>query len=116
MVRYRFFPGADAAQDDIWRDTCGRWGEKQAEVYILGLHSFLARLADNRSLWRRLTYLGELQAELGQTLYFGRYQQHLVFFRELSDGSLGIISILHQRMDMPSRLAEELSRPDSLDG
>jgi len=31
-----------------------------------------------------------------------------VFFRELDTGDLGVMSILHERMDLPVRLKEDL--------
>jgi hypothetical protein len=39
-----------------------------------------------------------------------RSQHHYIFFRELSQGILGVISILHENMDIPSRLKED-SKP-----
>ena len=41
-------------------------------------------------------------------VYFTRYEHHYLFFRELSDGRLGIISVLHERMDLPNRLIDDL--------
>ena len=43
-------------------------------------------------------------------VFFFRHQHHYVFFRELSKGSLGVISILHENMDIPSRLREDFER------
>jgi plasmid stabilization system protein ParE len=44
-------------------------------------------------------------------VYFIRHQHHYVFFRELSSGELGVISILHENMDIPARLREDSERP-----
>lgn len=44
-------------------------------------------------------------------VFFFRYKRHYVLFRELSQGSLGVITILHGTMDLPSRL-RELTRED----
>lgn len=44
----------------------------------------------------------------GISLYFVRYERHYVFFRELSDDGIGVISILHESMDLPRRLREDL--------
>ena len=41
-------------------------------------------------------------------VFFFRHQHHYVFFRELSKGTLGVISILHENMDLPSRLKQDL--------
>ena len=34
------------------------------------------------------------------------------FFRELSGGSIGVISILHESMDLPTRLKADAARRD----
>lgn len=62
----------------------------------------LAKVAEKRLSWRELP---EMQ---GTSLYFVRYERHYVFFRELSGGVIGVISILHESMDLPRRLKEDL--------
>jgi len=109
MAGYRFYPRADAAQDKIWRDTVAEWGETQAETYIRGLHAHLQRLFNNRPLWRRLPQKMAVSADIKRTAYFSRYEHHYVFFRELANGDLGVMSILHERMDLAVRLREDLS-------
>jgi len=39
-------------------------------------------------------------------LYCARYREHIVFFRRLPSGDLGILAVLHGRRDMPQRLKE----------
>jgi plasmid stabilization system protein ParE len=36
------------------------------------------------------------------------YKKHILFFIVLSSGGIGIISILHERMDLLQRLQEDL--------
>lgn len=109
MAGYRFYPRADAAQDRIWRDTLAEWGEAQADTYIRGLHAHLQRLCDNRLIWRRLPQRLAVPADVKLIAYFSRYEHHYVFFRELGNGDLGVMSILHERMDMAVRLKEDLA-------
>ena len=109
MVAYRFYPRADAAQDKIWRATFDAWGEKQADGYILGLHAHLQRLCEDRLLWRQLPQSLAVPADIKRQVYFSRYQHHYLFFRELENGDLGVMSILHERMDLPVRLKEDLA-------
>lgn len=108
MATYRFFPRADAAQDKIWRDTVETWGEQQAVIYITGLHGHLQRLCDNRLIWRKLPQRLVVPDDVNRDAYFSRYERHYVFFRELNNGDLGVMSILHERMDLPVRLMEDL--------
>lgn len=113
MVAYRFYPRADAAQDKIWRDTVDQWGEKQAVTYITGLHAHLQLLCRDRVLWRRLPQKLAVPADIKQEAYFSRYERHYLFFRILDNGDLGVMSILHDRMNVPVRLAEDLAALDS---
>jgi plasmid stabilization system protein ParE len=109
MTGYLFYPTADAAQDRIWNDTVATWGEQQAASYIRGLHAHLRKLSETRALWRRLPNNLVIPADLGTLAYFSRYERHYVFFRELPSGMIGVMSILHDRMDAPVRLAEDLA-------
>jgi toxin ParE1/3/4 len=108
MVGYRFFSRADAAQDRIYNDTVAKWGEEQAETYIRGLHEHLQKLVDDRMRWRRLPQSLISPSELKREAYFSRYLHHYVFFRVLDNGDLGVMSILHERMDIPALLREDL--------
>ncbi len=110
MAGYLFYPPADAAQDRIWSDTVERWGEAQAVRYIKGLHAHLQWLSETRAVWRRLPDSLVIPADIEATAFFSRYERHYVFFRSLRDEKIGIMSILHDRMDMPARLAEDLGK------
>lgn len=112
MAAYRFYPTADAAQDRIWRDTVDTWGEAQAVTYIAGLHAHLLRLTKSKALWRRLPRNLAVAADIRKDAYFTHYERHYLFFRELDNGDIGVISILHDRMDIPVRLAEDLAALD----
>ncbi|MBP2449006.1 type II toxin-antitoxin system RelE/ParE family toxin [Rhizobium leguminosarum] len=109
MPAYRFYPRADAAQDKIWRDTVEAWGEKQADAYILGLHAYLQRLCEDRLIWRQLPQRLAVPEDIKRSAHFGRYEHHYVFFRELQNSDLGVMSILHERMNLPVRLKEDLA-------
>lgn len=100
-MKYRFYLAADRRQDEIWDYTLDEWGEEQADAYIIGLHQTIEKAADRKIRWRRLVH-----SKLKE-VYFFRYQHHFVFFRVLSNDVLGIISILHESMDLPARLFED---------
>lgn len=108
MPSYRFYPRADAAQDKIWHDTAEKWGEAQAITYIRGLHAHLQRLTENRFIWRKLPQRLAIPADVKHEAFFSRYEHHYLFFRVLNNGDLGVMSILHERMDLPVRLKEDL--------
>lgn len=110
MVGYLFYPTADTAQDRIWRDTAKLWGEDKADTYIRGLHGHLEKLCITRALWRSLPIGLTLPADIKGVINVSRYRRHYLFFRELPSGKIGVMSILHERMDIPARLMEELEK------
>ena len=87
--------------------------EVQAETYIRGLHAHLQRLCDNHLLWRRLPQRLAVPGDIEREAYFTRYEHHYLFFRKLDNGDLGVMSILHERMDMAVRLREDLTALDA---
>jgi len=102
MMRYRFFRAADKRQDEIWDYTLEKWGERKAVEYIRGMHDAVSNASDDPRLWRRIERKGF------EKVFHIRYEKHFIFFRVLSGGVLGIISILHEWMDIPSRLREDI--------
>jgi toxin ParE1/3/4 len=87
--------------DDIYRYTRDRWGEQQAEHYITGLFESFDRIASHQVLSR------PIPAELGIEGYFFRYEHHFVYWRQLSNGDIGIVTILHERMHQIERLHKD---------
>jgi plasmid stabilization system protein ParE len=110
MASYRFFPSADKRQDEIWEYICEQWGEDQAKKYIRGLHDHLQRLANKGHPWRPLPRYLVVPLDLATSIFMSHYKKHYIFFRELSDGDIGVISILHEVMHVPIRLNEDLGK------
>ena len=110
MATYRFFPPADRRQDEIWNYSREQWSEAQAEKYIRNLHKHLQALADRKKQWRKLPNSLIVPADLNIKIYFSQYERHYVFFRELTKDSIGIMSLLHESMDMPIRLENDLKK------
>jgi len=110
MVGYRFFPTTDRRQNEIWEYTCNQWGENQAKKYIRGLHHHLQRLANKDIPWQRLPTRLLVPLDLDIGIFFSRYEKHVIFFRELSNDDIGVISILHEVMQIPVHLNEDLEK------
>ena len=86
---------------DIWDYTEQTWGEDQEDRYIRGLVNTIDAASTERHRWRPV-----MDQKL-KGVFFIRYQHHYVFFRELSNEKLGVINILHENMDLPSRLKDD---------
>ena len=87
--------------DDIYRYAHERWGRQQAERYITGLFEAFECIATHQTAYRAIS------AEFGLDGYFFRYERHFVYWRQLSNGDIGIVTILHERMHQIGRLRED---------
>ena len=87
--------------DDIYRFTRDRWGEAQADRYFTGLFDAFARIETHGVTSR------PIPAEFGVDGYVFRYERHLVYWRRLSTGDIGIVTILHERMHQIERFQED---------
>jgi len=110
MANYLFYPTTDKTQDGIWVYGCDEWGEKQAEKYIRGLHAHLQEIADKQIFCLKLPDRLVIPTDLTMSAYFSKYGVHYVFFRELSAGNIGVMSILHERSDIPVHLKKDIVR------
>jgi plasmid stabilization system protein ParE len=87
--------------DEIYRYTRNRWGTEQADSYITGLFEAFSKLttAGVVSL--------PIPAEFGVDGYLFRYRQHVLYWRNLASGEIGIVTILHERMHQIDRFRED---------
>jgi len=97
----KIHPAARERLLQIWDYTDRQWGEQQADEYVNGLVAFAQALPSHRARWRPMRGRGFAG------IWFIRHQHHYLFFRELSGGRVGILSILHENMDLPARLRED---------
>ena len=117
---YRFSPLAEIQLDTLWDYGFSRFGERQADSYLDGLFSAIEEVAVNGR------YLGLIPkrvppdkiAEITTLpIRYIRYGKHYLYLRELSNGAIGVVCILGDRMDTPQRLKENLfSTLSKIDG
>lgn len=101
-MEVRILPAARERLIGIWQYTAEVWGEEQADAYIEGLVSEFNRLMSKRDLWR------PVKDRRFKGIFYSNYRHHYLFFKTLGDGALGVITILHENMDLPSRLKDDL--------
>lgn len=87
--------------DEIYRYTRDRWETQQADRYITGLFAAFDGIQTRRTPSR------PVPAEFGIDGYFFRYERHFVYWRRLSNGDIGIVTLLHERMHQIERFREE---------
>lgn len=102
-MRYRIFKRAHQQLIDIWIYTDQEWGEKQSDKYIDGLYTAFKNVCEDPSSWRKV------RGKRFAGIFFFRYQKHVVFFKQLKSGDVGIISVLHENMNLPHRLLSDIN-------
>ena len=83
--------------DEIYRYTRDRWGEAQAERYIIGLFETFEQIETGGVISR------PVPAEFGVDGYMVRYERHVIYWRRLPRGGIGIVTVLHEQMHQIER-------------
>jgi plasmid stabilization system protein ParE len=94
----------DAAEADlrgIIRYTRKQWGAAQVRRYIGDLEAGIARLVAREGIFKDMS-------ALHPALRMARCGHHYVFCLPREDASALIVAILHERMDLMTRLADRL--------
>ncbi len=94
---------ASVRLDEIYRYTRDRWGEAQAEAYLTGLFAAFEKI-ETRGVMSK-----PVPAEFEVEGYFFRYEHHFVYWRRLSNGDIGIVTVLHERMHQLDRLKHDFA-------
>lgn len=102
MIAFHLEPAADDGLDDIYLYTHERWGADQADRYITGLFACFTAIAKREIPWRRIP------ADYGVDGYFCRYERHHIYWMPDGNHEIRIVAILHQSMELKSRLRESL--------
>jgi toxin ParE1/3/4 len=101
-VRVRVQGAAFFRLDEIYRYTKKRWGEEvQADRYLTGFFDAFDGIAAHKTLSQPVL------AEFGVDGYFFRYERHFVYWRWLSNGDMGIVTMLHERMRQIDRFRKD---------
>ena len=98
MAKYHLTRKAVQDLDAIWSYTLKTWSENRADEYYTSLVKTFAAIA------KRPCYLDKEYAEIHPGLYRRICHKHLVFYRILENGDIEIVRILHERMDIASKL------------
>lgn len=88
--------------DEIYRYTRDRWGAEQADRYITDLFAVFERI-DSHGVASR-----PIPTEFSIDGFYFRHAHHFVYWRWLSDGDIGIVTILHERMHQMDRFRDDL--------
>lgn len=101
MAAVRIQEAASHRLDEIYRHTRDRWGTEQADRYITGLFEAFDKIEAHEVMSR------PVPAEFGVEGYVFRFERHFVYWRRLSNGDIGIVTILLERMHQIDRFRED---------
>ena len=90
--------------DEIYRYTRDRWGAEQADCYITGLFAAFNKIEVHGVSSR------SIPAEFAIDGFYFRHAHHFVFWRRLSNGDIGIVTILHERMHQMDQFRDDLPK------
>lgn len=104
MAVLRIQEAASHRLDEIYRYTRQRLGKKLADRYINGLFAAFAKIKSRGVVSK------PIPAEFAVAGFFFRYEHHIVYWRRLSDGDIGIVTILHELMHQIGHFREDFAR------
>lgn len=100
MSGFRVQAGAGHRLDEIYAYTRRTWGQAQADAYIERLFDKFTAIAARKIIWRRVP------ADFGVDGYVCHHEKHYIYWKVLNDGTVGIVTILHERMHQIERFKE----------
>jgi len=103
MAGSRIQAAASLRLDDIYRHIRDRWGTEQADRYVSGLFAAYERITTHGVASK------PVPAEFGVDGSFFRHEHHFVYWGKLSNGDIGIVTILHERMHQIGRFREDFA-------
>ncbi|MBL7968405.1 MAG: type II toxin-antitoxin system RelE/ParE family toxin [Prolixibacteraceae bacterium] len=99
MAKYFLTNKAIEDLTEIWNYTFDEWSEQQADKYYQLLIDNCKEIALNPKL-------GKNYDDILTTLHGLKVAKHIIFYRILGSDKIEITRILHERMDLRSRIKE----------
>lgn len=102
MATFRVQEAAGRRLDEIYIYAHETWGEAQAGHYIRALFTQFEAITARGVPWRLIP------TEFGVDGYCCRFEHHYIQWRILPDGTVGIVTILHERTHQMDRFRADL--------
>lgn len=96
-ANYRISKKAVEDLESIWHYTQKNWSVEQSDRYYRLIINEIEFLADKPES-------GRLFEHIREHYLASKVKSHLIFYRKIGDEPIEVIRILHQRMDLRSRL------------
>lgn len=102
MTRVRVQEAASRRIDEIYLYSRQRRGTERADAYITGLFESFDRIASDGVFSRPIPVAFEVDG------YYFRYERRYVYWKTLSNGDIGIVTVLHERMHQMDRFRDDV--------
>ncbi len=101
MIEINYVISKRAIQDieEIWLYTSQKWSVEQADRYYRLLINEIHYISENFETGRSIEYIRK-------DYKVSKVKSHLIFYRKSQDNKVEVIRILHQRMDVETRINE----------
>lgn len=97
MAKYYLTNRAVADLAEIWDYTYEEWSERPANKYYQNLLESCQEVANNPNFGKKYDIVSK-------DLLGFKSNHHIIFFRVISPKEIEILRILHERMDLKSRI------------
>jgi toxin ParE1/3/4 len=85
--------------NNIWNYTVNKWSENEADIYYNTIKNVCAEIGNYPNV-------GKVYSEISLNLIGLKSGKHIIFYHITSENEIEVIRILHERMDLKSRLTE----------
>ncbi len=102
MAKYKLTNKAIEDLTNIWNYTFDIWSENQADVYYHMLLENCNEVACNPELGKKYSWISE-------SLFGFKAGRHIIFYRRMKENEIEITRILHEQMDLSTRIIENNS-------
>ncbi len=99
MVKYKLTNKATEDLSQIWNYTFEVWSERQADKYYNELISSFDEIALNPKI-------GSVYSQVKDNLLGLKSGRHIIFYEIIKSDLILINRVLHQRMDLKSRILD----------
>ncbi|MBN2730511.1 MAG: type II toxin-antitoxin system RelE/ParE family toxin [Bacteroidales bacterium] len=97
MAKITFREKAIEDLDRIWIYTFENWSESQADAYYFFIVDECRYISENSNL-------GKSYPTIRKGILGHKAAKHIMFFQKTDDSEIEVIRILHESMDLKSRL------------
>jgi toxin ParE1/3/4 len=99
MAKYYLTHKAVDDLTEIWNYTFEKWSEGQADKYYRMLIDTCKDIAQNPQI-------GKHYDGIMATLFGFKVTRHIIFYRKVIENDIEIVRILHESMDLKSKIKE----------